>query len=98
MKDTWLKFRSSNTFLYCLLIFLGGWYAARWINPFDSDNSILNIILSAEASVATCLILDLQFKSMSRDHAMLEQLLNSEKRIIETLDDIEAVERGRTPS
>ena len=86
MKDVWLRFRSSNAFLYTLMAFLTVWFVLRWFFIFDRDNNWLNIILSAEASVATCMILDLQFRSMAHDRATLQKLLESESKITALLE------------
>jgi uncharacterized membrane protein len=91
MKDLWLKFRASNAFLYTLVACLGIWFVARAVFHFDPENSWLNICLSVEASVATCMILDLQFRGMTQDRAVLQQLLESERRIIETVEEIDDV-------
>lgn len=92
MKDAWLKFRSSNAFLYALLVFLAGWFILRWFYQFDADNGWLNIILSAEASVATCMILDLQFRAMKQDRETFAKILELEQRIlidVEKPDDVQ---------
>ena len=75
MKDMWLRFRSSNAFLYSLMGFMATWFTARHFFQFDADFTLINLILSAEASVATCMILDLQFRSMNNDRATLQHIL-----------------------
>lgn len=89
MKDLWLRFRASNAFLYALATFLVGWFILRAIFHFDPDNGWLNIILSSEASIASCMILDLQFRTMRRDEETLTRLLESERKVISVVTGIE---------
>lgn len=84
-KDMFIRFRSGNGFLVVLVCFMIIWYFARHFFNFDNDNTILNLILSFEASVATCLLLDLQLKTTMQDRKTLQMILDMEKRIVEKL-------------
>ena len=81
-KERFVAFRGGSAFLWVLCAFLVSWFAIKAFLPFDPDNSILNIILSAEASVATCLLLDFSIKNMASDRATFNRILTFEERII----------------
>jgi len=46
------KARGSKTFLYGLLSFIFAWLAVSRATGFDADHGLINLILSAEASVS----------------------------------------------
>lgn len=76
LKDVWLRFRSSNAFLYTLCGFLVVWFTVRWFIPFDADLTLINLLLSIEAAVATCMILDLQFRALYSDRSTLQHIMS----------------------
>jgi len=70
MKDIFIRFRKSNAFLYTLVAGVGMWWVFHMFYGFDRDMSVANLLLSIEASVATCMLLDLQFKMSAEDRRM----------------------------
>ena len=46
------KARGSKTFLYGLLVFILIWLTISRLTGFDADHGLINLILSAEASVS----------------------------------------------
>jgi low affinity Fe/Cu permease len=46
------KARGSTTFLYGLMIFIAIWLIISHVTGFDRDHGLINLMLSAEASVS----------------------------------------------
>jgi low affinity Fe/Cu permease len=46
------KARGSKTFLYGLTVFIVAWLAISHLTGFDADHGLINLMLSAEASVS----------------------------------------------
>lgn len=85
MKDLFVRFRRSNAFLYTLLAAAAGYLVAHHFG-FDPDYSIANLSLSLEASIATCVLLDLTFKMNQEDR---RQWARMEREILDVSEDLE---------
>ena len=85
VRDLFIRFRRSNAFIYSLAAALALWAVAHWGFGFDREASIANLLLSVEASFATCMLLDLQFSMSAQDRARWDrierELLDVEKII-----------------
>ncbi len=68
--EVFLRLRRGMGFVYLLTGFLIIWFGLRAILSFDADYSLLNLILSIEASVATALLLDLQYRQQTQTEDM----------------------------
>lgn len=91
MRDRLLKFRGGNGFFLVLAILLVAWFTAKCVWHFDPENSWLNLLLSLEASVTTCMLLDLQFRSTERDRALLQAILSKEITIESAVTEHEVI-------
>lgn len=89
LQDLFIKFRSGNGFLITLGTFLTGWLGLRHFIPFDPDYGILNLILSIEASVAGCLLLDLSLKNTAQDRETLQTIISEIRGARREIEDIE---------
>ena len=94
-REVFIKFRGGNGFVVSLTAFLGLWFAARSVVPFDQDFGVLNIVLSTEASLATCFLIDQQSKQTEADRKLLHAILALQKEEAEQLDDIEETLEGK---
>jgi hypothetical protein len=74
IKELFIRFRKSNAFLYTLVGAVALWWVFHQFRGYDPDMSIANLLLSIEASVATCMLLDLQFKMSSEDRHMWKRI------------------------
>jgi len=83
IKDLFIRFRKSNAFLYTLIMIVGAWLSVHCAAGFDDHLDWLNLFLSIEASVATCLLLDLQFRMSAEDRRMWARI---EKELLDRLD------------
>lgn len=81
IRAAFVKFRGGNGFLITLTSFLAVWFSLRLVVPLDPDFGVLNVILSIEASLATCLLLDQQAKQTAADRKLLIAILKHEVRI-----------------
>ena len=79
LRSFFIRFRRSNAFLYTLLAALAIWVAMHEFAHFDPDMSVANLVLSFEASVATCMLLDLQFRMSAEDRATLQRIIDLEQ-------------------
>lgn len=85
MSDTrsaFVRFRGGYGFIGAMAIFLIAWFSARALWHFDPDFGLLNLLLSIEASMATCFLIDQQSKQYEVDHRLLAV-------VAETVEDIE---------
>lgn len=99
---TYSKLRSSTGFLVSLVLFIVLWLMLSSITGFDKDHGLINLMLSAEASVS------LAFFSMLQDRVeratklqmdIMEQLLKKmnerDEKLMEIVEDIhEEVDQG----
>jgi uncharacterized membrane protein len=90
------KFRGSSTFLWGLLIFIGGWLILiHSVFKLDPDFGVINLILSSEASVSLAFFAmmqeqtDLQHSEVM--HAIKEMLEQSKKVDAEILETVEEI-------
>jgi len=86
IKELFVRFRKSNAFLYTLVGSIAVWFVCHEFRGFDPDMSVANLLLSIEASVATCMLLDLQFKMSADDRQMW---LRIERELTKGLEEIE---------
>lgn len=87
-KEAFLKFRRGGNFLKAFSVFMVLWFALRAWYGFDPDNSWLNLILSAEASVATALLLDIQMKMSEEDRSVMNVIKNEVEEIQADLEEV----------
>jgi uncharacterized membrane protein len=84
------KARGSRTFLYGLLAFILAWLAVSHWTGFDGDHGLINLLLSAEASVSLAFFAmmgekqDAQHREqMEAMLALLQAIKKEEDRILE---------------
>jgi uncharacterized membrane protein len=98
MRDLFVRFRGSNSFLGVMIAFVAVWLVSRRVFYFDQDFGMLNLILSAEASIATCMLLDFSLKGMEADRATFAKLLEvadqTKQAVSDMSEDLEEVLQG----
>lgn len=75
LKTGFLKFRRGSGFLLTLCALLAADALAHWLVGFDPDFAITNVCLSVEASVATCLLLDMSLKQSEADRELMRAMM-----------------------
>lgn len=88
LKTWFINFRRGGRFLQVLAAFIVCYMAARYVWRFDPDFGVLNLILSMEASVATCLLLDMSMKQSEADRALMRDI---KETVEEEGEDIEEI-------
>jgi hypothetical protein len=91
------KFRGSSAFLWGLLGFIGAWLVLHMVFTWwDRDLSLINLILSSEASVSLAFFAMMQEQTdmqhaelMGAIKTMLEQAQKTDAKILETVEDIQ---------
>lgn len=76
------KARGSKGFLYWLCLFIVTWLIVSTVTGFDHDHGLINLILSAEASVSLAffaMLSDKQDEQHREQVAMMFELLKSIK-------------------
>ena|ERR1700679_3474786 len=69
------KARGSKTFLYGLMGFILAWLAVSSITGFDTDHGLINLILSAEASVSLAFFAMMGEKQDEQHRAQMEAIM-----------------------
>lgn len=87
-KARFMRFRGGNAFILVFLAFLVAWLILECfgVPGFTTEN--LNLALSIEASLATCLLLDQSQRQADRDHQLLAADLELARK---TQDEVQAV-------
>lgn len=92
---TYAKFRGSTWFLCGLTAFILGSLLCHFFFGFDKDLGMTNLFLSAEASLSLAFFTVLSDKQDAKIEAMLNQMQNTDKVVLEKVEDIlEEVEDG----
>lgn len=73
-KAWFVQFRRGKGFLQTLAAFLVCYLGGRFAFHYDPDFGVLNMILSVEASVATCMLLDMGVKQYESDRVIVEHI------------------------
>lgn len=106
MEEWFVYFRTSNFFIYSIILFISGWIIWNYIPGlphFDSteDFGHLNLLLSLEASIATVLLMRDNARSRVREMKILEsiqmsiaKLSNIERDIDEIQEDVVELQDG----
>jgi len=87
-KAAFLRFRRGGGFLAVLAGALALVAMAHFVFGFDPDWSVTNLALSTEASVASCLLLDILLKQADADRALLLELRALVARVEEETEEI----------
>lgn len=87
------KARGSKTFLYGLLAFILAWLAVSRATGFDADHGLINLILSAEASVSLAFFAMMGDKQDAQHReqvaamlALLQAIKKEEDQILEEVE------------
>jgi len=87
------KARGSKTFLYGLMAFILAWLVVSHATGFDADHGLINLILSAEASVSLAFFAMMGDKQDAQHReqvaAMLALLQAIKKEEDQILDEVE---------
>lgn len=89
-----MKFRGGNAFIISIVIFIISWFTLRSIYHFDPDYGLLNLILSMEASLATCLLLDQTQRQYEQDHQLIA---DEAEALTEIQEDLESLTESINP-
>lgn len=73
-KSWFVQFRRGKAFLQTLAAFLVCYLIGRVIFHYDESLGVLNLMLSIEASVATCMLLDMGVKQYESDKVIVEHI------------------------
>jgi uncharacterized membrane protein len=95
LAKTYAKLRGSAGFLIGLVAFITVWLVGSKILGMDKDHGMINLILSAEASISLAFFAMLQEKTDARVQDQMEVIHNLLANMKETVEDIhEEVEDG----
>lgn len=89
MRDLFVRFRRSNAFLATLAGAVTLAALAHFVAHWDPDWSLSNILLSLEASFATCMLLDVTMKMSAEDRARWDRIEVLLRDMAQDVDEIE---------
>jgi len=89
LAEWYAKFRGSPTFLWGLLGFIVLWLTTHCLVAWwDKDLSLINILLSSEASVSLAFFAMMQEQTENYHTELMETIRNTVKDISKDVDDI----------
>ena len=96
LAKTYAKLRGSSGFLFGLIIFVMLWLSASYITGFDKDHGLINLCLSAEASISLAFFAMLQDRNDIASKAqmdIIEQILKKmderDQQLLVIVEDIQ---------
>jgi uncharacterized membrane protein len=96
LAKTYAKLRGSSGFLIGLVLFVILWLSSTVITGFDKDHGLINLCLSAEASISLAFFAMLQERSDAASKAqmdIIEQILKKmnerDQQMLEIVEDIQ---------
>lgn len=95
LANTYAKLRGSAGFLIGLVVFIAIWLTGSKILGVDKDHGMINLLLSAEASVSLAFFAMLQEKTDARVqdqmnvvHQLLSKIDERDGKMLEVIEDI----------
>ena len=89
IRDLFVRFRRSNAFVYALFVACAFWSSCHFFLGFDPSWALGNLLLSLEASFASCMILDIQFKMGTEDRRIWQRI---ERELLDVAEDVEELD------
>lgn len=93
--NTYAKLRGSTGFLIGLIAFIAIWLTGSVLYKFDVDHGLINLMLSAEASISLAFFAMLQDRTESRMQAqmdliqgILQRMDARDQKMMEVVEDI----------
>lgn len=86
--ELYAKARGSKSFLLGLVVFVVGWLTLTCITGFDADHGLINLILSAEASVSLAFFAMMGEEQDRRHQQQMEAMLDLIRAVKEEEDRI----------
>ena len=95
LAKTYAKLRGSSGFLLGLIVFVALWLTASTMTGFDKDHGLINLMLSAEASISLAFFAMLQDRvdvaqqaQMDAIAQILTKMNERDQQILEVVEDI----------
>jgi hypothetical protein len=88
LAQIYAKIRGSKWFLIGLLLTISTWLMVSRLTGFDKDHGLINLFLSAEASVSLAFFTLLSDKQNERFEQLLQTIQKQDEQLLETVEEI----------